>query len=258
VETITVPSELNIAAAIAGLLIALLFLPVAVAIIFALFATGLGIAFFAVISTLPPSAFDDNVLCQLKLILEEWATDTDGVVTFDFVEVAAALEARSDSNIWTCLWFYLTVIQEAGLNRAGATTAIVGADCSPCVWCYEWDNLTDMASDGWAYDINLPNSKYLVYLNQTIDITDAEIGWTATDMSAGSAVGLWRNRAYGTSNIALCTPLSGCANPYVWSGIEQANELVISCNSPSGTNTLTGLKLTGSGIMPAWSHGTDC
>ena len=258
VETITVPSEFSIVLAIGGLLLAILFMPVALAVIIAILGTGLGIAFFAVITTLPPAAFNSNILCQLRTIFEEWATDDAGVVTFDYVEILADLEERSDSNIWTCLHFYLTVISENGLNRAGATTAIVGADCTACSWCYEWTTLADMALDGWAYDINQPNSKYLVYLNQTIDITDAEIGWTATDTSAGSAVGLWRNRTYGTSNIALCTPLSGCANPYLWSGTEQANELVISCNSPSGTNTLTGLKLSGTGIMPAWSHGTGC
>jgi len=139
VQTLTIPAEISIAAAIAGLLISLLFMPVAVGIILALFATGLGLTFIGLIVTLPPSAFTANIVCLLQQIFYDNSTDASGVVTFDFTTIRAATFALSDNNIWTCITFYLDVIGENGLNRAGATTAIAAADCSGCAWCYEWD-----------------------------------------------------------------------------------------------------------------------
>lgn len=125
---IDVPDELSIAAAIAGLLISLLFLPIAIGLI--IIAIG---GLLTIAGALTYGDFDSDTQDQLRCILDCAATDTAGVVTFDFASVQSQVNALSGGlDIWAAISKYLDIIGESGLNLAGATTAITSADCSDC------------------------------------------------------------------------------------------------------------------------------
>lgn len=91
------------------------------------------------------STFTDNMRCTLY----ECATDTAGVVTFDFDCVWERIKGQIewlDPTIASAalagqVLFMLNSIGAQGLNLAGATTAIEVADCSECgvLHCYELD-----------------------------------------------------------------------------------------------------------------------
>ena len=139
---ISVPDALTIAVAVAGLLISLLFIPIAVGIIVAIIAGGA----MTIFAALTYGDFDSTVQHDLQCILDCNATDTDGVVTFNFDAVKSAVGDNIEAlNIWAAIDKYLDIIGESGLNLAGATTAITSADCSDCgceepdTWSKTWD-----------------------------------------------------------------------------------------------------------------------
>ncbi len=108
--------------------------------------------------------WDENFTSALKCILVGCATNTDGVITFDWTCFNSALAAQvnvfdltaSQLRLFGQLQYILSVIGGVdALNAAGATTAITDADCSDCPsgWCihYEsddwpsWEASTDVA-----------------------------------------------------------------------------------------------------------------
>lgn len=110
--------------------------------------------------------FSEEVQGSLLCILFENAEQSGGVVTFNYAAVLSAVQGNAGiGDMWRALDYYLQIIAEDGLNRAGATTAITEADCNPCLmlWCYytnfkvendtRWEKYTTagvfVPSDGW-------------------------------------------------------------------------------------------------------------
>lgn len=256
-QTVATPSLITIAAVIAGLLIALLFMPVATAIILALLAGGLGVAFFGVITTLPPSAFSASVQCTLQMILFDNSTDVDGVVTFDYTTVLADVTALASNNIWTCIQFYLTVIGENGLNRAGATTALATADCSGCQWCYEWSSLADMVEDGFSLVTNLAHSK-LISTATSWRLIDVQYEFSASETGSGTGLGIWRDPD-ATDPLRLDVPIDGATSPFAWTGDNATAGLALGGNTNTGGSfTMSNIRIAGIGQDPGFTHGTPC
>lgn len=108
-------------------------------------------------------SFTDSLVCTLL----NNATDTAGVVTFDFNNVRRQLV---NETFWldpTLLEQQLTAqvdnllqnIGAEGLNLAGETTAITDADCSDCepTWAYQWDFTVDPGN--WTIYPGQPGSQ---------------------------------------------------------------------------------------------------
>lgn len=108
--------------------------------------------------------FEQALVCSLK----SNATDTDGVITFDYDAVV--------SDLWAQLWtrgeyvllvtqvqYLLWVIGQQGLDIAGTTTAVTG-DCSDCgTWCYEgrlYDTNFTIQAGYWTQDYKLHCAPY--------------------------------------------------------------------------------------------------
>jgi len=100
-------------------------------------------------SALTSASFSRAVKEELQCLLYENAIVTDGIVTFNFSDVyAAVITKQVFGNIWNVLNIYLDIIGEDGLNRAGATTAITTAECcAPPNNCYNYDFST--SPQGW-------------------------------------------------------------------------------------------------------------
>jgi len=102
--------------------------------------------------------WDDAVSDQITCFLVDCATNTDGVVTFDYPCFTDHLNSLADSfglsevqlRLYAQIGYLLYFIGgEPGLNLAGATTAIDDDDCSMCdTWCYTWNFL----HESWAGD----------------------------------------------------------------------------------------------------------
>jgi len=86
---------------------------------------------------------------RLQCALYECATVTDDIVTFDLEcvikrianETTVELTTPFDVLLFGQVQQMLNIIGTDGLNAAGATTAIVTADCSECAenWCKHWE-----------------------------------------------------------------------------------------------------------------------
>lgn len=125
--------------------------------------------------------WDENFTKALVCILVDCATNTAGVVTFDWAcfnnELAANTNifdlTASQLRLFGQIQFILSCIGGVdALNQAGATTAITGADCSACAseWCITND-CTDN-SDGWSVQFG---GSYV----------GGADGWQPTDVASG-------------------------------------------------------------------------
>jgi len=135
--------------------------------------------FYGILEVLQLNVWSADFNEALVCILKEKATDTDGVITFNFAEVRTEIGKTYFNNVASMLLigqviYLLEIIGPQGLNLAGATTAVPG-DCDGCgEWCYYIDNLQqagftlargyfNAAGDvfennpggGWGYDASL-------------------------------------------------------------------------------------------------------
>jgi len=100
------------------------------------------------------AAFTDELICFMK----NYATDTAGVVTFDFVNMREAIFDEFLANafdpdralLWAQVAYLFDILAAGGIDTAGSTTAITTYDCSACVeeWCYAFD--FSVNNGGWA------------------------------------------------------------------------------------------------------------
>jgi len=99
------------------------------------------IAFYAAMEYLTADLWDENFSMQMACFLQECATDTDGVVTFDWDCFVTRLNTLADSfgltevqiRLYLQVMYLLYFIGGVdGLNLAGATTDITNDDCSFC------------------------------------------------------------------------------------------------------------------------------
>ena len=123
--------------------------------------------------------FEQILVC----ILTDAATETDGVVTFNFFEVNSNLVGfllpviDNFVRVRWQVWYLLQCIGEQGLNDAGGTTAVDG----DCVTCNEW----------------------------CVELTPEEFGFTLTTGYYDSN-GFVRNGGYGVCDISLDVDTSQC------------------------------------------------
>jgi len=126
---------------------------------------GIGIIVIAIftllyrgLSVITADLWDENFSDALTCLLIDCASNTDGVVTFDWDCVQQGLIDQVNDfsllpdqlRLYAQIQYILQVIGGVdALNLAGATTAITDDDCSFCpeTWCYTWDFLHASHSD---------------------------------------------------------------------------------------------------------------
>jgi len=139
------------------------FAPIAWAI--AAFLLPVFIAFYAAMEYLTADLWDENFSKQITCFLQDCATNTDGVVTFDWDCVVNHLNSLADSFelTETQIRLYLQVMYLLyfiggvdGLNLAAATTEITNDDCSFCIedWCCRQD--FEATDAGWTVNPSIP------------------------------------------------------------------------------------------------------
>lgn len=173
-------------------------------------------AFYETVDTLAADVWPSDFTQELTCLLREYATDTAGVVTFDwpqargavtdkFIEAAGAFDADR-SLLWGQIGYLLEILAEGGLNHAGATTAITTYDCDICDgWCYgfnyaageqSWTRVAVLGannvgsfSTGYIPGIDAPNSISQVGARRTftaVGVTQVVITY---DLTSDSSVG---------------------------------------------------------------------
>lgn len=117
--------------------------------------------FYEAFQWLTTDVWDDEFTNELVCILIDNATDTAGVVTFDYAGVMDAIarkveleDALIDIRRFGQITYMMQFIGEQGLNLAGATTAITTPDCEDCEpdWCCYFDFTID--DGGWDVVVN--------------------------------------------------------------------------------------------------------
>jgi hypothetical protein len=100
---------------------------------------------YSTIGTFLQDAWDSDFTNDLTCLFLEAATDTGGVVTFDWGAISQSLADRvaetaapEDALLWLQLNYMVLFIGVEGLNAAGATTGVVG-DCDHCTCEYYFD-----------------------------------------------------------------------------------------------------------------------
>lgn len=120
------------------------------------FMTAVFSALYTTLEFIGADLWDSAVSEQIECFLIECATNTDGVVTFDYECFTDKLNSLTDTfsltedqlRLYLQISFMLYFIGGMdGLNLAGATTAITDADCSFCdpAWCIRIDFRESMA-----------------------------------------------------------------------------------------------------------------
>lgn len=254
----SVPTGLALAGIIAGFLIAILFVPFSVGLILALITGGAA----AVFAALPMGAFTAEIQEELQCMLYCAATDDgDGNVTFDFDQVRAAIAPNiTPLGMWAALDYYMQIIGEDGLNRAGATTEIAEATCDcpdcPDEWCYEW---TDFA--GWT-QITVGQGEWSNYLAKsfpaTIPITRIECWytWSGSIPGTSDAESLWStSSSFVPENRFYYNTGTGVLDGYIDYGTPiSLSVLTVGVNRTYDTGdggiTINKIRLHGTGVNP--------
>lgn len=140
---------IGVFAAILGLLLAAIWLPLAFITALINFALGAFGAAWAGLQFLADNdwtvTFHEDFICLLK----DNATVTGGIVTFDYMAVRDnVIELEGDNALKFWLFYILQVIGAEGLNAAGATTAVESHVCN-CIHeqCWTFSEL----EPGWSF-----------------------------------------------------------------------------------------------------------
>lgn len=224
------------------------------------------------LSYLTVDLWDANFTKAFICMLIDCATNTEGVVTFDWDCLEHALYAaavtfeisetqlRLYAQINYIIW---TLGGVDALNTAAATTAITEATCDDCnpPWCYRWATVDDLILDGFAPTVLDTQSKFLIG-DFHFTFNRILFGWTSTEDTGDSALAIWRDIGFGTA-IVFATPLAGAPNPAEYNDTPFTVDGIafgLNADTAEGVVELTepALEIAGTGAMPAWTHGTEC
>jgi len=258
-------------AAYVSALLAGAFYPPAVAII--AMAEAVFNTFYELAGAISINLWDDVFTENLVCIFKSNATDTDGVVTFDF----QAINRDILEQIWTTSTYvtlvaqvlYLTsIIGPQGLDYAGTTTAVEG-DCSGCdTWCFDfpsWEGWEIVRGylDGSKIIEQSPGAgwPWAAYTRLTVDTDDCQIrGIQATFTRLGggavsdcfvkvSPVNSTLEKSVQTNGGGITTVRTDDADERYSNTAETLLEVYISCGSSRNQQILT-CRVWGTGVCP--------
>jgi len=227
------------------------------------------------LSYLTVDLWDGNFTEAFICTLIDCATNTDGVVTFEWDCIEHALYAAAVSHginetqlrLYAQINYIIWILGGIdALNTMAATTAITEADCTFCAesWCYEWDTIADLLADGFGHPFDDPGSQVLVYeILGGLTITDARMDWSTSSGSGGdSGASIWGSADLDT-RIALLAPLAALSGTLEYSDVvgTVCDGIAFGINAASGsggTVDMTNFHIEATGTHPAWTHGRDC
>jgi len=249
----------------------------------ALFLIPVFILAYEALDYLTADLWDDNFTQQFICMLVSCATNTDGVVTFDWDCVEHALYANTYSEgfnelqlrLYLQINFILWVLGGVdALDAAANTTAIETADCSACagVWQYTWDFAADgkgiwdvwnseatwTAGVGFQSKNNTGGWQTVAAIKPTLTVPDGvEITdmWISTNVAGGypGTIYFYYNLTggqYYTLTDMVC-PYEAVSNLGGTGAKDWLLQLVL---SSIGSFTITGVTLEGTGSNPFGSN----
>jgi len=218
---------------------------------------------YQALSYLTDDLWTEDFESQITCFLVDCATNTDGVVTFDWECFNDHLNSLADDfsltelqiRLYLQIGFILQFIGGAdGLNLAGATTEITDDDCEFCSdeWCLEWDEA--LFESEWTFDFSSHNTLWFIaaHINfgGSVEVTGGCYDYTVTGGDEPGSAASWWNETY-TTNLdtdPLCTPTG---TSFLNTGSSLAG---IAINPVKGSNsgdiTITRVKLWGTGVSP--------
>lgn len=259
------------------------------------FMTPVFTALYSALEFIGADLWDENVSKQIRCFLVDCATNTAGVVTFDyncFLDDLVSLTnnfslTESQTRLYLQITFMLYFIGGMdGLNLAGRTTEITDDDCSDCEVCpeeyctvydftisdYGWGATLGTYSPGvgWvAEDVSDGAGHYYrgVWIDAAIlsgNITSFEVEF---DEVPGTFVVSLTDRIYKNSDLSGNWVFSGLAgsltSPLTYTGsIDGATAMgvTMTCSFtsvPDGSLTITRITARGAGCTP-FENGVDC
>lgn len=267
-------SEAEALTELIALLIALVgfeFAPIAFAI-----ATFLIVIFgllYRALGYLTADLWTEDVSKQITCFLTDCATNTAGVVTFDWDCFTNHLNSLTNDFLLseTQLRLYLQISYLLnfiggvdGLNLAGATTEITNDDCSFCddTWCYEWDQ--SAFESEWTFDFGSSNGHWFVDAHILVDdfpttfpFISCEMDVTGDDVG-DQKIGFWK---YDYSSSIQTFDIVAGTNEFVTSAtIPNLPGIAISgapTTGSSGSITVTRVLLRGTGANPFGSDNCE-
>jgi len=244
-------------------------------------------ALYTALEYLGADLWDANFTDQLTCFMLECATDTDGVVTFDWDCLMARLNSLVDSfglselqiRLYLQVSYILYFIGGIdGLNLAGRTTSITDDDCGLCglEWCvfWPWTEEADLngftafrgtwvSGDGYDGVFVSSSAKSVVELDgdtlpSPAHFNHLEITYSAAiDVGSG---GLAQIDGYlgGVRTLHHTQNTSGSHVVFSWDGDEDFDAIVFAINSGSDATTakLERAEAHGTGTPP--DIGTPC
>jgi len=249
-------------------------------------------ALYTALEYLGADLWDEAFTNQMVCFLFECATDTDGVITFDWDCFVAKLNTLTDNfgltEIQIRLYIQVTYMLYFiggvdGLNLAGGTTAITSGSCDYCSpWCYEWDFTVDdggwqartgfgitvghyVASTGWQPDVHEDGCSQHAYTYLYLAIPEAS-NIAAVEYEFAEEIGSFNIIVFDQNNMGhSIVQRSAVANgvgfihrgdftPVTCDVIEIT---INKCGAPSGW-TQTKCRVYGDGEMPAFTGGAVC
>lgn len=227
------------------------------------------------LSYLTVDLWDENYTKALICTLVECATDTDGVVTFDWDCIEHALYAAAVTfeisevqlRLYAQVNYLIWILGGVdALNTMGATTAITNDDCSFCddIWCYQWDDNAALLAEGAVQDYATDVSNFWHLNTSAFTLVRAEFPYCMGG-GGGSAVAMWPTPDFSDVWALYSGLTAGCydfdSQPLAVSPVAVTTGIAWGCNSggdvepPASSN---GLKIHGSGAMPAFTSGHTC
>jgi hypothetical protein len=122
-------------------------------------AAGIFGAFYTAMEFLTEDVWDSEFTAKLVCILQYCASESAGVVTFDYDCFMHELQFHTDVSdpsfgeirLLGQIWYIMQFIGIDGLNLAGATTAITDPTCDGCdYWCQMFDYTTTPSLEDWT------------------------------------------------------------------------------------------------------------
>ena len=257
--------------------------------------TGAIVAFFAAVFTILYNAleylgadlWDEAFTKQITCFLVDCASNTAGVVTFDWECFNAHLNSLADDfvlsetqlRLYAQVGYILFFIGGGdALNLAARTTEITNDDCSFCddTWCYRFDDANRLAdwiagfwshaagetaptysSSAWHEGVSPSRVSYIVLswaLGSAITITDAAITATTCPQTGGGQ-GIWINGSnseepFGGVGAVQIWDYNGGFLPGIYGGVTSINITMRTVDAGMPAFTLSEMQFAGTGENP--------
>lgn len=164
--------------------------------------------------------FTGEIQDELKCILFCASNIEQGVVTFNYGEVSSKIDQKPVGVIWSAIDVYISIIGESGLNLAGATTSVSGANCN-CAECADCVNPETFSNETCFILQRFSDGNY------GFSFWDVEFGNPAPSIKAAEGSGSG-NYGYGV-RVSVPIPVqtvSSVTLDWYWNGSANPNNVL--------------------------------